>query len=81
MTAGRTSEHAVVCVEGSLDASSSDLAEAFMRANATLAQHLDRLTNGGLEGDGWQVVSHDVVLVGEKTLTTLKTVIPVRAIA
>lgn len=64
-------EHAIVCLEASFDTKALDLAQAFMAANGELASQLDRLTGGGLPGAGWHVVSHDVLVVGERSLMTL----------
>jgi hypothetical protein len=64
-------EHAIVSLEGRLDPKSDDLACQYMDQNGDIVDGLDRFTRGGVDGKrGWELVSHDVVLVGDRTLTT-----------
>jgi hypothetical protein len=64
-------EHALVSLEGVLDPDEGDIACQFMSQNGDIVDGLDRFTAGGVDGkQGWELVSHDVVLLGTRTLTT-----------
>jgi hypothetical protein len=65
-------EHATVSLEGRLDPTAPDLAAAFLEEHRQLANQVDQIVATGLPGGGgWGLVSHDVLLIGDRTLVTL----------
>jgi hypothetical protein len=67
----RRYEDALVSLEGVLVTDEETIACQFMSQNGDIVDGLDRFTAGGVDGkQGWELVSHDVVPLGTRTLTT-----------
>ena len=70
-------EHTIFCFEGKVDPTADSLAESFMQSNGPVAEELDRIANGESEplrelgGGDWELVSHSVTAIGDRTLWTL----------
>lgn len=64
-------EHRFIGFEGSIDLEAEDLMVSFMQGARLLVMDVDQLIESHLPGSGWELVSHDVAVVGSKTLITL----------
>jgi hypothetical protein len=70
-------EHTILCFEGKVDPGAADLSSSLMRGAGPLDEYMDRVANGEdasvprLGSGRWELISHDVIVLGRRTLWTL----------